>query len=65
MAPAKRKREQKARLESEFHTRAAPNQALVAPRKARNLGIGGYAMKLVVVPQEVSTLGRKSSLINA
>jgi hypothetical protein len=28
MAPAKRKREQKARLESEFHTSAAPNQAL-------------------------------------
>jgi hypothetical protein len=28
MAPAKKKREQKARLESEFHTRAAPNQAV-------------------------------------
>ena len=42
-----------------------PNIALVAPREARNLGSGRQSMKLVVVPQEVSTLGCKSSLMQA
>jgi len=33
--------------------RPQPNQALVAPREARNLGIGRKLMKLVVVSQWV------------
>jgi hypothetical protein len=35
------------------HTLAAPNQALVAPREAQNLGIGRKPMKWVVVTQWV------------
>jgi len=40
-----------------------PNHGVLAPREARNLGSGCKSMQLVVVPQEVSTSGCKSSLM--
>jgi len=42
-----------------------PNQALVAPREARDLGMRRNPMKLVVVTQWVSTPWCKSHLTNA
>src|SRR2546428_13934909 len=44
---------------------AQPNNRLLAPREARNLGIERALMKLVMVTQWVRTLWFKSSLINA
>jgi putative tryptophan/tyrosine transport system substrate-binding protein len=45
--------------------RPQPNQALVAPREARNLGIERVLMKLVTVTQWVRAIWLKSHLIKA
>jgi hypothetical protein len=45
----------RSRPQSVFRAHTAPNQALVAPREARDLGMGRSPMQWVVVTQWVRT----------